>query len=58
VFREQKGDKWCLQTALPVCGLPVAEGSKCAPDPSALDAEALKEYLQKLNPEDFGKFTP
>jgi bifunctional DNase/RNase len=29
-----------------------------APDPSALDAEALKEYLQKLNPEDFGKFTP
>ena len=29
-----------------------------APDPSQLDAESLKDYLQKLNPEDFGKFTP
>ena len=29
-----------------------------APDPTQLDAESLKEYLQKLNPEDFGKFTP
>src|SRR5437870_13470598 len=26
--------------------------------PGALDPEALKTYLQNLNPEDFGKFTP
>jgi bifunctional DNase/RNase len=29
-----------------------------SPDPTALDAESLKDYLSKLNPEDFGKFTP
>ena len=29
-----------------------------SPDPAALDAESLKDYLSKLNPEDFGKFTP
>jgi bifunctional DNase/RNase len=28
------------------------------PEPSPLDAESLKDYLQKLDPEDFGKFTP
>jgi bifunctional DNase/RNase len=28
------------------------------PEPGPLDAEALKDYLQKLDPEDFGKFTP
>jgi uncharacterized protein len=38
--------------------LPTEPLIESAPDPSALDAEALKEYLQKLNPEDFGKFTP
>lgn len=27
-------------------------------DPSTLDAENLKNYLQNLDPEDFGKFTP
>lgn len=27
-------------------------------DESPLDAEALKTYLQNLDPEDFGKFTP
>jgi bifunctional DNase/RNase len=27
-------------------------------DPATLDAESLKDYLSKLNPEDFGKFTP
>jgi hypothetical protein len=27
-------------------------------DSSALDAESLKTYLQNLDPEDFGKFTP
>lgn len=26
--------------------------------PSTLDADALKNYLQNLDPEDFGKFTP
>ena len=26
--------------------------------PQSLDAEALKNYLQNLDPEDFGKFTP
>jgi bifunctional DNase/RNase len=26
--------------------------------PQALDADALKNYLEKLDPEDFGKFTP
>ncbi len=29
-----------------------------APDPQPLDADALRSYLQRLNPEDFGKFTP
>lgn len=38
--------------------LPTEPLIESAPDPSALDAEALKEYLQKLDPEDFGKFTP
>jgi hypothetical protein len=36
-------------------GEPLADAT---PDPGALDAESLKDYLQKLNPEDFGKFTP
>jgi len=27
-------------------------------NPQALDADALKNYLQNLDPEDFGKFTP
>jgi hypothetical protein len=27
-------------------------------DPERLDAESLKAYLEKLDPEDFGKFTP
>jgi bifunctional DNase/RNase len=26
--------------------------------PDAMDPEALKEHLRKLNPEDFGRFTP
>jgi hypothetical protein len=26
--------------------------------PQAWDAEQLKNYLQNLDPEDFGKFTP
>ena len=28
------------------------------PEPTPLDSESLKDYLQKLDPEDFGKFTP
>jgi len=28
------------------------------PEPGPLDTQALKDYLQKLDPEDFGKFTP
>ena len=28
------------------------------PGPQALDSDALKNYLQNLDPEDFGKFTP
>jgi bifunctional DNase/RNase len=27
-------------------------------DPERMDAESLKAYLEKLDPEDFGKFTP
>lgn len=27
-------------------------------DPQPLDEDALRSYLQKLNPEDFGKFSP
>jgi hypothetical protein len=27
-------------------------------EPGVLDAETLKNYLQNLDPEDFGKFTP
>jgi hypothetical protein len=26
--------------------------------PTPLDSDALKSYLQNLDPEDFGKFTP
>jgi len=29
-----------------------------SPGPTGLDADALKAYLQNLDPEDFGKFTP
>jgi bifunctional DNase/RNase len=29
-----------------------------AEEAAAMDAEQLKEYLRKLNPEDFGRFTP
>ena len=29
-----------------------------SPDSEGLDAESLKSYLEKLDPEDFGKFTP
>jgi len=36
--------------------------SDVSPDPGepgpGLDADALKEYLKKLDPEDFGRFTP
>jgi hypothetical protein len=31
-------------------------GDKTAPE--QLDTDALKSYLQNLDPEDFGKFTP
>jgi uncharacterized protein len=42
-------------------GEPGAEaggGAPGTPGGGALDPEALKTYLQNLNPEDFGKFTP
>lgn len=29
-----------------------------AEEPKGMDADQLKEYLKKLNPEDFGRFTP
>jgi len=29
-----------------------------AVDPDTMDPEELKEHLRKLNPEDFGRFTP
>lgn len=29
-----------------------------SPDPQELDPESLKKYLEDLDPEDFGKFTP
>ena len=28
------------------------------PDAESVDTESLKSYLEKLDPEDFGKFTP
>jgi bifunctional DNase/RNase len=33
------------------------ESDEPAPDPS-LDADKLKEYLEKMDPQDFGKFNP
>lgn len=29
-----------------------------SPSPEAMDPESLKSYLEKMDPEDFGKFTP
>jgi hypothetical protein len=29
-----------------------------SPQPEGMDPESLKSYLEKLDPEDFGKFTP
>ena len=37
---------------------PESYGSLREPDPSEIKAEDLKDYLRKLNPEDFGRFTP
>jgi bifunctional DNase/RNase len=34
------------------------ETGESAKDGNALDADSLKTYLQNLDPEDFGKFTP
>jgi bifunctional DNase/RNase len=45
-------------TARDLLDLPSEPMAENAPDPAQLDAESLKEYLSKLNPEDFGKFTP
>lgn len=35
-----------------------AEGKRKDPPSERMDAEELKEYLRRLNPEDFGRFTP
>jgi len=32
--------------------------AEVSPDSGEMDAQALQDYLQKLDPEDFGKFTP
>ena len=45
-------------TSKDLLDLPSEPLSESAPDSTALDAESLKDYLSKLNPEDFGKFTP
>jgi len=45
-------------TSRDLLDLPTEPLAENAPDPSQLDAESLKECLSKLNPEDFGKFTP
>ena len=37
---------------------PSGEIIEATPDAGGLDAQALQDYLQKLDPEDFGKFTP
>ncbi len=34
------------------------EGESAAEDNPQMDADQLKEYLKKLNPEDFGRFNP
>ena len=48
-------------TSRDLLDLPTEPLVESQPDPSSvqtLDAESLKEYLSKLNPEDFGKFAP
>ena len=45
-------------TSRDLLDLPTEPLIEAAPDPTALDAESLKDYLSKLNPEDFGKFAP
>ena len=47
-----------IYTSQDLLDLPSEPLVESAPDPAQLDAESLKDYLQKLNPEDFGKFTP
>jgi len=34
------------------------EGALPSPDPLHMDAEELQRHLKRLNPEDFGRFTP
>jgi bifunctional DNase/RNase len=44
--------------AEPLLDLVSPNAIETPPDAGALDSEALKTYLQNLDPEDFGKFTP
>jgi len=37
---------------------PTGGVAEVGPEPGEMDAQALQDYLQKLDPEDFGKFTP
>jgi bifunctional DNase/RNase len=46
------------ETLLAVTAVDTGEGSGDAAGPTPLDTDALKAYLQNLDPEDFGKFTP
>jgi uncharacterized protein len=40
-------------------GKPTGSGTSSAgPSPQAMDPEELEEYLRRMNPEDFGRFTP
>ena len=47
-----------IYTSRDLLDLPTEPMLEVSPDPTELDKESLKEYLSKLNPEDFGKFAP
>ena len=46
------------ETLLAITSVDTGESSGDATGPTTLDTDTLKTYLQNLDPEDFGKFTP
>ena len=46
------------ETLLELTSVDTSEGAIQPGGSSPLDADTLKSYLQNLDPEDFGKFTP
>ena len=47
-----------IYAAAPLLDLVPPDAIEAPGEPGALDPDALKTYLQNLDPEDFGKFTP